>query len=126
MGETKIVINDAALKRALEALPGKLSAGARRGLEAAAKTLVEQAKANAPVGETGRLRDSISYEMEGGGETLVARVGSDVDYAAAVELGSRNAAAQPFLLPAFEAKKEELVRIVGEAVKEGLGRKYPE
>jgi HK97 gp10 family phage protein len=122
MADTKIVVNDTELKRALAALLGKLAAGARQGLEAAAKTLVEQAKANAPVGETGELRDSIGYQMEGSEEAPVAIVGSSADYAAAVELGSRNAAAQPFLLPAFEAKKDELVRIVGEAVKESLGK----
>jgi HK97 gp10 family phage protein len=122
MGDTQIVVNDKALRSVLEALPGKLAAGARQGLEAAARTLAEQAQANAPVGETGELRDSIGYQIEGSEEAPVARVGSDVDYAAAVELGSRNAAAQPFLLPAFEAKKDELVRIVGDAAKESLGK----
>ena len=64
------------------------------------------AKAHCPV-DTGRLRDSITHEVDG--DTV--RVGSDLDYAAPVEEGHRIVAwghdtghyqePQPFLRPAL-------------------------
>lgn len=50
-------------------------------IEEIAKKYVEKAKENVPV-DTGNLRDSISYEVDGDH----AEVGTDVEYAAAVEL----------------------------------------
>jgi HK97 gp10 family phage protein len=46
---------------------------------------------------TGRLRGSIRQEREG----LTGRVGSDVEYAGFVELGTSRMAAQPYLAPAL-------------------------
>lgn len=60
------------------------------------------AKRLAPV-DTGRLRSSITNELGAEGDDLVARIGTDVDYAAYVELGTSRAPAQPFLRPALDA-----------------------
>lgn len=73
-----------------------------------------QAKALCPVGETGRLRASIGWEMEGksGGfeeghslgtseEKLTAYVGSNVFYAIYVECGTRYMAATPYIRPSI-------------------------
>lgn len=59
-----------------------------------------QAKANAPY-RTGRLRASISSTLDVQRGRLVGIVGSDVDYAGFVELGTRYMRAQPYLRPAL-------------------------
>jgi phage gpG-like protein len=48
-----------------------------------------------PFKQTGHLRRSITWEVDG----LVGRVGSNLDYALALELGTHDMAARPFLLP---------------------------
>ena len=58
------------------------------------------AKQLCPV-DTGRLRSSIQYAIERDSRGLLARIGTDVTYAPHVELGTRRAAAQPFLRPAL-------------------------
>lgn len=66
--------------------------------------VVNMAKVLCPV-DTGRLRDSITWEL---GLTMglpTARVGTNVEYAPFVELGTRYMAAQPFLRPALAALK---------------------
>lgn len=54
------------------------------------------ATAACPV-DTGHLRDSLEHEVDG--DTL--RVGTNVDYAAYVEEGTRHMAPQPYLRPAL-------------------------
>lgn len=61
-----------------------------------------RAKQLCPV-DTGRLRSSISYALERDSKGLVGIVGTDVDYALPVELGTRFADPQPFLRPALSA-----------------------
>lgn len=56
------------------------------------------AKSLCPV-DTGRLRSSITYEVE----DLTVRIGSDVEYAIYVEMGTRSQRARPYLRPAFFA-----------------------
>lgn len=68
-------------------------------VEAVAQRVTADAKAHAPV-DTGALRDSIQYELAGSGPDVSARVGSDLPYAAHVELGTSTQAPQPYLRPA--------------------------
>jgi HK97 gp10 family phage protein len=58
------------------------------------------AKRLCPV-DTGRLRASITHSLERDSQGLVAKVGTNVDYAGYVELGTSRAPAQPFLRPAL-------------------------
>ena len=60
------------------------------------------AKQLCPV-DTGRLRSSITNEIGQDSEGLVATIGTNVEYAPHVELGTSKMAAQPFLLPALDA-----------------------
>ena len=66
-----------------------------RGLEKIGLTAEGYAKSNAPV-DTGRLRNSITHEVDGNG----VYIGSNVEYAPYVELGTSKQKAQPFLKPA--------------------------
>ena len=98
-------------------LQARIEAELASAIEEAAGLVEARAKDLCPV-RTGRLRDSIRAAVaEIAGDVLRAEVGTDVPYAAAVEMGTRRAAAQPFLLPALEACREEVQRIVRAAVR---------
>jgi HK97 gp10 family phage protein len=86
-------------------------------LEASALLVEGQAKALTPV-DTGNLRNSITHEVEG----KEAKVGTNVEYAPFVELGTVKMAAQPYLNPALEMNKGNIQRIFAEAIKRGVGR----
>ena len=66
-----------------------------RGLEKIGLTAEGYAKRNAPV-DTGRLRNSITHEVDG----QEVYIGSNVKYAPYVELGTSTQKARPFLKPA--------------------------
>lgn len=78
--------------------------------------------------DTGRLRNSITYSLGGGDYSFpgmgasVGReitVGSEVEYAAYVELGTSRTPAQPFLRPAAADYADEYRRIVEEHLGDG-------
>lgn len=60
------------------------------------------AKRLCPV-DTGRLRSSITHSLAQDGKGLLALIGTNVEYAIFVELGTSRAAAQPYLRPALRA-----------------------
>lgn len=51
----------------------------------------------------GRLRQSITWELGANSEGLYVDVGSNVEYALFVEMGTRYMAARPYLRPALAA-----------------------
>lgn len=68
--------------------------------------LVEaEAKRLCPV-DTDRLRSSIAHEMGLDALGLYVDVGTDVEYAIFVELGTSRMSAQPFLRPALDAARQ--------------------
>jgi HK97 gp10 family phage protein len=75
-------------------------------LQRRATKVVRRAKRLCPV-DTGRLRSSITHdEVERRGRTtLVVRVGTNVEYAAYVELGTSRQRSQPYLRPALDAAR---------------------
>lgn len=83
-----------------------------KALEAVGMQAENYAKGLCPV-DTGNLRNSITHEVEN--ETTVA-IGSNVEYAAYVEMGHRTAtggqvAPQPYLAPAIENHIDEYKNI---------------
>lgn len=68
-----------------------------RALEEIGLAAEGYAKRACPV-DTGNLRNSITHAVEGSEDAVY--VGTDVEYAPYVELGTRRTAAQPFLRPA--------------------------
>ncbi len=71
---------------------------------------VETAAAlNSPVGKTGNLRASINHKRSA---PFIERVGTAVEYAPYVELGTRFMRARPYLLPALIDNRREIRNIL--------------
>ena len=73
------------------------------------------AKRLCPV-DTGRLRNSITHAIFDGGEQYVI-IGTNVEYAPAVELGTSKQKAQPYLTPAAQDHSAEYRRILESKMK---------
>ena len=70
------------------------------------------AKKNCPV-DTGRLRNSITHQNDK--DTVY--IGTNVEYAVYVEMGTRNMKAQPYLGKAIVENVDEYKKIVEESLK---------
>lgn len=81
---TAKALTDSAIMKSMEQLAGMV--------ENTAKDIV-------PV-DTGALRGSMKYETSDEGDTIMAVVGTDKEYATYVELGTYKMKAQPYLKPA--------------------------
>ena len=109
LGDTNITITDnsglvgAALKKAIA-----------RGLEAIGVAAEGHAKKECPV-DTGNLRNSITHTQDG----EAAYIGTNVEYAPYVELGTSKHHAQPFLEPAATEHISEYNRLMKNSLKEG-------
>jgi len=79
------------------------------------------AKINAPV-DTGRLRASITHvTSDFGTKNPAVDIGTNTDYAAAVEFGTSKQSAKPFLFPAFNSNKQKILKELAKALKGGVG-----
>jgi HK97 gp10 family phage protein len=76
-----------------------------RGITKACLLVEGDAKRDCPV-DTGRLRSSITHEVDTG--EMTGYVETNVDYAPFVELGTYKMPAQPFLFPALEQNKGKI------------------
>lgn len=76
----------------------------KRFLPEAGAVVEGEAKRRVPV-DSGRLRNSIGHQVSG---DQVA-VGTNVEYSPYIEYGTVFQKAQPFLRPALDAKRKELV-----------------
>lgn len=63
-----------------------------------------------PHKDTGRLRASVSHEVDKA--TLTGRVGTNVDYGKFLELGTVKMAARPWLRPALEKMRSTVIKIL--------------
>lgn len=71
------------------------------------------AKLDCPV-DTGRLRNSITHQQEG---DVTEVIGTNVEYAAYVEMGTQKTKAQPYLEPAVTNHVDEYRQMVEETLK---------
>lgn len=93
-------------------LPGEVDAAIKAGAEA----IAEDAQGRVPV-DSGALRDAIHVEQIPGGYSVVA--GNDqAFYGHIVEHGGARTPSRPFLIPAFEAKRDTLLKAVEEALED--------
>ena len=65
-----------------------------------AQQISNRAKQLAPV-DTGRLRNSIDWNIGSVNNKITAHIGTNVEYARYVEFGTRYWSGQPFLIPAL-------------------------
>ena len=84
----------------------------KNGLEAIGMTAEGHAKKNTPV-DTGRLRNSIAHAVDGD----AAYIGTNVEYAPYVELGTVKMKARPYLRPAATEHTDEYKRLMEAAMK---------
>ncbi len=92
----------------LNALPEQIE----RALIAIGMTAESNAKGYCPV-DTGRLRNSISNTHDANS----VYIGTNVEYAAYVELGTRRMGARPYLKPAVENHVSEYKSLAEQALK---------
>jgi len=62
---------------------------------------------HAPAAPTGRLRSSITHEVEG----TTGRVGTNVKYALFLELGTERMAPRPYLRPALHKNEKAILQL---------------
>lgn len=106
-GSDRLVWNDAEVRALLTGESGPVAHDLlRRGLlvQAAAKNFAT-GHGGGPNVRTGRLRSSISTVLGVDELGLYCDIGSNVEYAGYVELGTRYMHARPFLRPALEAAR---------------------
>ena len=75
---------------------------------------------NAPAPDSGNLRDSVHYTTEESDSIIVGRVGTDVDYGRMLELGTSRIAPRPWLKPSLDKNRNQIERLIQQAVKKGL------
>lgn len=104
------------VQAALEVKAAEMAAKLSKGIAEGCKIVEAEAKANCPVsteatrpgGPHGELRASITSQVEGNTGT----VGTNKEYAGYVEFGTYKMPAQPYLVPALEAKEGEVVEAI--------------
>ena len=87
-----------------------------RGMEKCGLTAERFAKKLAPY-DTGNLRNSITHEVDDGEPAVY--IGTNVEYAPYVCLGTIHMDAQPFLKPAVNDHKDEYRKILENSLKNG-------
>ena len=78
----------------------------------AESTVARKARGDSPLLETGELRDSIHYTVRGNS----GEVGSDLDKAVWMELGTKSIPPRPFLSSAARDREREIQAMAGRAV----------
>lgn len=104
--EISLTDNSDLIKRALE---DQLE----QALTAVGITAESYAKRDCPV-DTGRLRNSITHEVRMNENAVY--IGSNVEYAAFVEIGTQRMKARPYLRPAATNHTEEYKGLVKQAL----------
>lgn len=88
------------------------SSEVEKGIDRAAAYAVKQAKTLVPV-DTGKLKASIKATTHVVGDKAISQISASMDYAAAVELGTRHQKAQPFLRPAISHTRQLKQEVLG-------------
>lgn len=87
-----------------------------RALEAIGITAEGYAKLLCPV-DTGRLRNSITHDVRKSEKAVY--IGTNVEYAPYVEMGTSRTRPQPYLQPAIQNNKDEYKQLLEDELKKG-------
>lgn len=96
----------------LEQYPEKVEQAISEAIKKGCLAVEASAKQKCPV-DTGNLRASIAANMV---DEKVGEVGTNVEYAAYVEYGTKNQSAQPFLYPALQEQRGNIVKEIEKAL----------
>ena len=95
-----------------------------RALREAAKPMLAEARAKAPVGSTGKLKRGIVIRavprLPKGNFGVMVGVKKEVFYARFLEFGTRRMAPKPFLRPSYEQGKNKAVGDIAKRLKSEL------
>jgi HK97 gp10 family phage protein len=94
-----------------------LSDEVKDALGSGAELIAEEAKQRVPVDE-GTLRDAIHTEEVEGGWSIVAGDEQDAFYGHIIEHGGAHTGPRPFLVPAAEARKADVLQLVEDALED--------
>lgn len=103
------------LKSRLPLIAAELKARIEASIQTGAMLVEQKAKARVPV-DDGDLRDAIHVDKGGGGFYVVAG-NEQVFYGHLVERGTTHSAPQPFLVPALEESRGDIVALASAALK---------
>lgn len=106
----------ASLEAKLNKLDPMTRAAALKGVQRAGELVKGSAKNLSPV-DTGALRQSISSTSSSTATGAEAEVGTGVEYAPYVELGTSRQAAQPYLHPALQKNKHKATKLIRDEIK---------
>lgn len=99
------------LQAKLNKLEPVTRAAVERGVGLAGALVEGSAKNIVPV-DTGHLRDSINSTSEPISDGAKATIGTNVEYAAYVELGTSRMQAEPYLHPALQKNKDKAKNLI--------------
>jgi HK97 gp10 family phage protein len=80
------------------------------------KKYTASAPGEAPASATGHLRQNVKTEVETNSESVIGYVGTEDDYGAILEMGTRHILPRPWLRPSFEKAEERVKEILGESI----------
>lgn len=109
----------AAAKEQLDDMAAALLQNVKAAMTAEAAELEAEARRRCPV-DTGGLRDSIRAGVRAQDADIEAVVGSTLDYAAPMELGTLHHPPAPYLAPAYRARKDALTGHIKQAVRRAM------
>ena len=107
-----IIVGDLEFKSHCDEALSEIARRTKVALETCGLVAEGYAKRLCPV-DTGRLRNSINHKQSGDTEYI----GTNVEYAAYVEMGTYKTRAQPYLRPAVEDHKNEYKSLIDEIMK---------
>lgn len=94
----------------------EIMGGLEKSMEKVGQIVENQAKINVsksppehPQVITGRLRSSIIHQVNTEGNQIVAEIGTNVVYSKFLEFGTIHHSPYPFLFPAVELKRPEII-----------------
>lgn len=97
-------------------VPQKVATQVAREVRTSGQRVEAGAKRLAPV-DTGRLRSSISNQLNLSGQLAEVFIYSNVEYAKHVEHGTSRQSAQPFLIPSFNSEVNQFNKNIENAVR---------
>ena len=108
---TNVTIKSYRKEREAEIMGGLEKAMGKVGgiVERQAKINVSKSPPEHPQVQTGRLRSSINFRIETSHNEIAALIGSNVSYAGFLEFGTSRMPPYPWLFPAVEMKRKEII-----------------